>query len=149
MDLRRLRLRLYFGDDFMFGPGKADLLAAIATEGSISAAGRKMSMSYKRAWMLVEAMNAACRTPLVDATRGGPQGGGARLTEAGAQALAHFRALERVVTEAGAAEIAGLGALLIEAPDTPPSGAPAHSRAPTTRTVQCQGESGDGGEGGT
>lgn len=112
MDLRRLRLRLYFGDDFMFGPGKADLLEAIAAEGSISAAGRKMNMSYKRAWMLVEAMNAAFRAPLVDSTRGGPQGGGARLTAAGVQALAHFRALERVVTESGAAEIAGLNALL-------------------------------------
>lgn len=94
------------------GPGKADLLGHIRATGSISAAGRAMGMSYKRAWMLVEAMNAAFRDPLIDSTRGGPQGGGARLTEAGAQVLAHYRALEAVVSDAGAAQIDGLTTLL-------------------------------------
>ncbi len=108
----RFRLRLYFGDDLMFGPGKADLLQGIADLGSISAAGRRMEMSYKRAWMLVEAMNAAFANPLVDSVRGGPSGGGARLTEAGNAVLAHYRALEAIVLQAGAAQITGIEAML-------------------------------------
>lgn len=110
----RFRLRLYFGDDLMFGPGKADLLQGIAELGSISAAGRRMEMSYKRAWMLVEAMNAAFADPLVDSVRGGPSGGGARLTAAGKAVLAHYRALEAIVPQAGAAQIAGIQAMLKE-----------------------------------
>ncbi len=66
-----LKLRLLF-DGAMFGPGKADLLAHIRDTGSISAAGRRMDMSYKRAWSLVDEMNAAFATPLVTASRGGP-----------------------------------------------------------------------------
>jgi molybdate transport system regulatory protein len=115
MELSRLRLRLYFGDQLMFGPGKADLLQGIADEGSISAAGRRMGMSYKRAWMLVEAMNAAFRDPLVESSRGGAAGGGARLTPAGHEALAHFRRLEDIVHHQGAAEIHALEAMLRDA----------------------------------
>jgi molybdate transport system regulatory protein len=111
MELTRLMLRLYFGDA-MLGPGKARLLEAIASEGSISAAGRAMGMSYKRAWSLVDEMNGAFRAPLVDSVRGGPQGGGAALTETGETVLATYRALESKVAQTGAAEIAALGALV-------------------------------------
>jgi len=111
MELTRLMLRLYFGDA-MLGPGKARLLEAIASEGSISAAGRAMGMSYKRAWSLVETMNGTFRAPLVESVRGGPQGGGAALTETGEAVLAAYRALETKVTQTGAAEIATLGALV-------------------------------------
>ena len=112
----RLRLRLHFGG-FMLGPGKADLLELIDEKGSISAAGRQMGMSYKRAWMLVEAMNAAFRDPLVDSTRGGTNGGGARLTEAGETVLQHYRKLEDIMAEAGAARISALRAMLRDIPD--------------------------------
>ncbi|MDE3079218.1 MAG: LysR family transcriptional regulator [Paracoccaceae bacterium] len=108
----RLRLRVVFGDGAMIGPGKADLLALIRETGSISAAGRAMGMSYKRAWGLVEEMNAAFRDPLVASTRGGAQGGGAQLTGAGAAVLAHYRAIEARAAEAGAEDIAALRAML-------------------------------------
>lgn len=108
----RLRLRLLFGDDFMLGPGKADLLAWIGKTGSISAAGREMKMSYKRAWSLVEEMNAAFRLPLVESVRGGSGGGGAQLTTTGQAVLSHYRAVERIAAEAGAAEIAAIGSQL-------------------------------------
>ncbi|MDD8024598.1 MAG: LysR family transcriptional regulator [Paracoccaceae bacterium] len=111
MDPTRLMLRLYFGP-VMFGPGKADLLEAIAAEGSISAAGRRMGMSYKRAWSLVEAMNAGFTEPLVDSARGGAHGGGAHLTAAGETVLAQYRALEGKLRDAGAAEIKAIGALI-------------------------------------
>lgn len=109
----RIRLRLIFGEDGrMFGPGKADLLEGISTEGSIAAAGRRMGMSYRRAWTLVEEMNRAFLEPLVTRTRGGVQGGGASLTETGATILASYRALEDRVGEAGADEIARMQELL-------------------------------------
>lgn len=113
----RLSLRLVFGEDAMLGPGKAELLERIRDSGSISEAGRQMQMSYKRAWMLVETMNAIFREPLVDSTRGGPKGGGARLTAAGLKVLAQYRSLEAVVAEAGAAQIADLQAMLRDIPD--------------------------------
>lgn len=112
-----LRIRILFGDDAMLGPGKADLLERIRETGSIAAAGRAMGMSYKRAWMLVEEMNAAFRDPLVASTRGGAQGGGARLTEAGEEVLAQYRELEEIMTEAGADRIAALKAMLRDIPD--------------------------------
>lgn len=113
----RLSLRLVFGSDAMLGPGKADLLERIRDTGSISAAGRQMQMSYKRAWMLVETLNAIFREPLVDSTRGGPQGGGARLTPAGAAVLAQYRSLEKVVLTAGSTQIDALRAMLRDIPD--------------------------------
>lgn len=96
----------------MLGPGKAELLDRIRQTGSISAAGREMKMSYKRAWMLVEEMNAAFRDPLVESTRGGPGGGGARVTEAGLEMLRLFRSIEETAARAAAAEIGALKAML-------------------------------------
>ncbi len=112
----RLRLRILFGDEAMLGPGKADLLEGIARTGSIAGAGREMGMSYKRAWSLVEEMNAAFRAPLVESARGGPGGGGARVTETGGQVLALYRRVEAAAAAAGQPEIAALRALLSEGP---------------------------------
>jgi molybdate transport system regulatory protein len=61
----KLKIQLYCGDEIAMGPGKADLLEAIAREGSISGAGRAMDMSYRRAWLLVDAMNRCWKAPLV------------------------------------------------------------------------------------
>lgn len=108
----RVRLRLIFDDAVMLGPGKADLLEFIREAGSIAAAGRRMNMSYKRAWSLVEELNAAFAEPLVDSTRGGAKGGGAHLTETGEAVLAHYRQLENRVAETGAAEIGAISSLL-------------------------------------
>ncbi|OSP56122.1 winged helix-turn-helix domain-containing protein [Pseudoruegeria sp. SK021] len=110
-DTPRLRLRLVFPDGGMLGPGKIDLLGLILAHGSISAAGREMRMSYKRAWQLVDDMNAAFREPLVESTRGGPKGGGARLTQTGQRVLTIYRDLERQTQQAGAPQITALTAM--------------------------------------
>jgi len=106
-----LKLRLLF-DGAMFGPGKADLLEHIRDTGSISAAGRRMGMSYKRAWSLVEEMNAAFAAPLVTAARGGPGGGGAQLTPEGDRALRLYRTILARAEAAAATEIAALQSML-------------------------------------
>lgn len=97
----RLSLRLHFGNGLTFGRGKADLLQGIAEEGSISGAGRRMGMSYRRAWSLVEEMNTHFNGPLVDSSRGGVRGGGAALSDLGRQVLADYRALEALLREQG------------------------------------------------
>src|SRR5258706_2882531 len=88
------RWRLMLGPAIAIGPGKAALLEAIAETGSISAAGRRMGMSYRRAWLLVKTMNACFKEPLVDAAKGGVKGGGAQLTRAGERALQSYRRME-------------------------------------------------------
>ncbi len=115
-DSPSLRIRIVFSEDVMLGPGKADLLERIRDTGSIAAAGRSMSMSYKRAWMLVEQMNKAFRDPLVVSTRGGQKGGGATLTATGADVLANYRKLEEIMAEAGAARLATIRSMLRDIP---------------------------------
>ncbi len=88
------RLRVLLGSAIAMGPGKADLLDAIRSEGSITGAARSMGMSYRRAWLLVETMNSCFRSPLVETTRGGRRGGGARLTSFGNDILGRYRAME-------------------------------------------------------
>jgi molybdate transport system regulatory protein len=90
------------------GPGKIDLLEAIDREGSISAAGRALGMSYKRAWGLVDAVNKVIGQSVVAASTGGSRGGGAALTEAGRELVADFRAIERAAHRAAAPRLAAL-----------------------------------------
>lgn len=96
--LPRLTLRLDLAPGVSFGPGKAQLLEGIAQTGSISAAGRRINMSYKRAWQLVDSLNRDFVAPLVSATRGGAHGGGAELTPLGVEVLAAYRSLEALAT---------------------------------------------------
>ena len=87
-------MRVLCGDDIALGPGKVDLLALIGDTGSIREAAERMGMSYMRAWTLVRTMNACFREPVVVASRGGRERGGAVLTETGRKALRLYQALE-------------------------------------------------------
>jgi molybdate transport system regulatory protein len=82
------------------GPGKIALLEAIDREGSISAAGRALGMSYRRAWDLVDALNTLLGILVVEAAPGGYRGGGAMLTDAGRNLVADYRAIERAAQRA-------------------------------------------------
>ena len=86
-----MRLRVVLGPDTLFGPGKADLLQGIAETGSIAAASRRMGMSYKRAWYLIDTLNTYFREPVVISSKGGLKGGGATLTDTGKTVLAQYR----------------------------------------------------------
>ena len=94
----RTRIRIVYGDEFALGPGKADLLEAVAETGSISAAARRLKMSYRRAWLLVDEMNRCFRRPVVGTATGGKGGGGAAITDYGLAALKQYRALEKRVS---------------------------------------------------
>ncbi len=90
------------------GPGKIALLEAIDREGSISAAGRALGMSYKRAWDLVDALNKLIGTLVVEASPGGYRGGGAVLTDAGRNLVSDYRAIERAASRAAEPRLAAL-----------------------------------------
>jgi molybdate transport system regulatory protein len=90
----RPRLRVLAGDAIVLGPGKADLLEAVAAEGELRAAARRLGMSYMRAWTLLRQMNRAFRSPVVETVRGGRAHGAARLTPVGRRALELYRQME-------------------------------------------------------
>ena len=104
----RLTLRIDFDEGRAIGPGKIKLLELIDALGSISAAGRQMGMSYRRAWLLVDSLNLAFREPLVTSHTGGAHGGGAALTPEGVAVVRHYRAVEAAAHAAGAKHIEAL-----------------------------------------
>lgn len=106
--LPSLSLRVNLDPAGRIGPGKIELLEQIAAFGSISAAARKMDMSYKRAWDLVEEMNKLFGKPVVAAQTGGRRGGGAQLTQVGLAVVSRFRAIERAAESAAEQHISAL-----------------------------------------
>lgn len=104
----QFRLRIMRGDTIAIGPGKIALLEAIAKTGSISAAARGMGMSYRRAWLLVDEMNRALASPVVDTAAGGARGGGTLLTPSGAIVVALYRRVEVLSAKATEAELKSL-----------------------------------------
>ncbi|WP_235932893.1 winged helix-turn-helix domain-containing protein [Flagellimonas sediminis] len=87
------------GEKF-FGPGRAQLLAHIDRQGSISKAAKAMGMSYKKAWSMVDDMNQKGQEPYVILHKGGNKGGGAALTETGKTILTAFNELMENLNEA-------------------------------------------------
>jgi len=113
----KLKAQIFCGNEPAMGPGKADLLDAIDREGSISAAGRALGMSYRRTWLLVDSMNRCWAERLVETTPGGGQASGARVSPFGKQVLAAYRTLERSMLAAADNEaFTALTALLRERP---------------------------------
>jgi molybdate transport system regulatory protein len=106
--MARLSIRIDFEPGGRVGPGKIALLERIAATGSISAAGRAMGMSYRRAWLLVETLNALFREPVVSTQTGGKSGGGAVLTPFGTELVAVYRALERELHDHASGPLAAL-----------------------------------------
>jgi molybdate transport system regulatory protein len=100
-----LSIRIDLDPEGRIGPGKIELLETIAREGSISAAGRAMEMSYRRAWDLVDEIGKICGQPVVASQTGGKHGGGARLTAFGEELIAYYRAIEKAANKAARAQL--------------------------------------------
>ncbi|MBN9317189.1 MAG: LysR family transcriptional regulator [Devosia sp.] len=103
-------LRITLSETFYIGPGRADLMELIAETGSISEAAKRMGMSYKRAWSLVQALNEGFGAPLVDASRGGKEQG-ASLSAAGREVLERYRGMQEATRRAIARDVDALSAL--------------------------------------
>ncbi len=100
-----LTLRVLGKSAAAMGPGKAELVERIDRTGSISAAAREMGMSYRRAWQLVESLNADFREPVVTTATGGSRGGGAHVTPFGKRLVAQFQSMERKASAAIAIDL--------------------------------------------
>src|SRR5271154_5662957 len=94
METPKLTLRVDLGSGRALGPGKIHLLEAIDETGSITQAGRKLGMSYRRAWLLVDDLNNCFRCPVVGLHQGGFHGGGAALAPFGKKLVERYRAIE-------------------------------------------------------
>ena len=95
-----VNLRIDFSREERLGRGKIMLLSRIIETGSISAAGRSMDMSYRRAWLLIDELNRTFRKPLVETQKGGGGGGGAQLTPFGNEVVRLYRAIGADATQA-------------------------------------------------
>jgi len=92
---KEIRVRCWIEIDGIkfFGPGPARLLELIQSEGSLSGAAKKMGMSYKKAWDLVNDLNSRGKNPYVRSRKGGEKGGGAELTETGKEVVKRYKEL--------------------------------------------------------
>lgn len=100
-------LRITLSETFYIGPGRADLMELIAETGSISEAAKRMGMSYKRAWTLVQTLNEGFGAPLIEAARGGKEQG-ASLTDVGREVLERYRGMQEATRRAIARDVDAL-----------------------------------------
>lgn len=107
------QIRIMFRKAIAMGPGKADLLRAIDETGSISGAARQMEMSYRRAWLLVDTMNQAFKSPVVVTLTGGKAGGGAAVTDFGKKVLQRYSAMEAKASASVARELRSFTDMMI------------------------------------
>lgn len=110
--MAKLSLRIHFSPGGALGPGKIRLLELIDETGSISAAGRAMDMSYRRAWLLLDELNHLFTEPVAHTLMGGRAGGGAVLTALGKRIIRHYRAMESEAHQALAKHLGAMDAAL-------------------------------------
>lgn len=108
----RFRARVKLGDVNAIGPGKIDLLEAIAETGSLTAAAKAMDMSYRRAWDLLDELNRSLKAPAVTSSKGGPSGGGSELTDAGRELIRLYRRIETKAATACKTDISAIIGML-------------------------------------
>jgi molybdate transport system regulatory protein len=130
-------VRIRYSDDARLGPGKIALLEAVERTGSIAAAGRGMSMSYRRAWLLIDSLNRMFEGGVVEASPGGANGGGARLTPVGRELVAAYRAVEAEAVDAVARHLGPLRERMRVDPVT--AGTPEDAGAPAEAAQRTRG----------
>jgi molybdate transport system regulatory protein len=108
----RLSIRLDFANGDRIGPGKIALLEAIRSKGSITVAAQHLGMSYRRAWLLIQAINDTLQQPAVAATSGGATGGGTVLTPVGEEVIKLYRSIEEVTHTSVHRERSAIGKLV-------------------------------------
>jgi molybdate transport system regulatory protein len=111
--MARVTIRIDFESGQALGPGKIRLLEQVDETGSIRGAASSMKMSYRRAWLLLQATEAIFGAPLAQKETGGPRGGGARLTALGRKVIGHYRKAERLGGGAAAASIGALSKMSV------------------------------------
>jgi molybdate transport system substrate-binding protein len=86
----------------VLGQGRAELLAAIDRQRSITAAAKAVGVSYRKAWMMVQEVNHTAGETMVESAVGGMKGGGAQLTARGRLAVDAYQQLHHALHESAA-----------------------------------------------
>ncbi len=81
------------------GGGRAMLLERLEQLGSIAAAARSMGLTYRNAWLWIDAMNRLAPSPVVEKITGGAGGGHAQLTDEGRKAVYNYKELRSKLAE--------------------------------------------------
>lgn len=115
--MARIRLRIDFDGERYIGHGRIELLELIGRHGSISQAAKAMSMSYKRAWYLIDGFSAMFHEPLIERHHGGRGGGSATLTPFGERVVAEYRAMEAKALDVFAGPVGFLENMLVKPPN--------------------------------
>jgi molybdate transport system regulatory protein len=126
----KVRLRIDLAPGAAIGPGKVELLEAIQATGSLSEAARRIGMSYRRAWVLLDNLNRSFAGPLATASVGGRGGGGVELTPLGTELIKRFRRLEATVDRLATEQFADVRVAAAAAPRAVRSVAPRRSGRP-------------------
>jgi molybdate transport system regulatory protein len=98
-DAPLVRFRIDFAENSNLGPGKIALLEGIRTHGSVSEAARRMGISYRRAWLLLDSLNKSFNMPATVNSVGGRGGGGAEITPFGVLLIERYREVEKKLNE--------------------------------------------------
>jgi molybdate transport system regulatory protein len=94
-----IRFRIDFTENSNLGPGKIALLEGIRTYRSVSEAARRMNISYRRAWLLLDSLNKSFDMPATVNSVGGRGGGGAEITPFGLLLIESYREVERKLND--------------------------------------------------
>ncbi len=128
-----IRFRVDFTPGCSLGPGKIELLEAIAQTGSLRQAAQTLSMSYRRAWLLLDALNRSFSEPAAVASVGGQGGGGARLTQFGTDLVKHYKAAAKTIDALARVEFQPIAAKALAS--VPRTAAPRRKRLARAPTV--------------
>jgi molybdate transport system regulatory protein len=100
-----VRFRVDFSEACSLGPGKIELLESIQKTGSLRQAAQALSMSYRRAWLLLDGLNHSFSEPVATASVGGQGGGGVTLTPFGLEIIRCYRAAALAIESAARQEL--------------------------------------------
>jgi molybdate transport system regulatory protein len=83
-----------------FGEGPYELLKRVEKTDSLHEAAHQMSMSYSKAWKLIQTMEKRLGFSLLDKKIGGLSGGGSRVTPKGKELMKRYEQFEKEVKKA-------------------------------------------------
>lgn len=136
--MARVTIRLDFTDTAAIGPGKIQLLEAVEATGSIRRAAASAGMSFRQAWLLLQAIEDMFGDAVIVAARGGARGGGARLTPLGRSVVTHYRSAERAAGRAVRADLEALAAKVRPIEPIRPSSTPEKKSARKRKSLKKQ-----------
>jgi molybdate transport system regulatory protein len=83
-----------------FGDGPCDLLKRVEKTNSLHEAAQQMSMSYSKAWKLIQMMEKRLGFALLNKKVGGLSGGGSHVTPEGMEFLKRYERFKREASDA-------------------------------------------------